>query len=74
MRFDDRGGTCANESAIFPQLLNVLCSGVSHTCSQSADKLIDKVAKRPPVWHAAFYAFGDKFTFLGGSFLSISFC
>src|SRR5688572_7046937 len=50
----------ASELGVLPQVSDGLRAAVAHAGAQATDHLVDEVAQRPAVRHAAFDAFGNQ--------------
>src|SRR5688572_8818636 len=50
----------AAEPGLLSQRFDVLRPAVAHAGAQAAHELVDEIAERPAVRHAAFHAFGDE--------------
>src|SRR5688572_33415357 len=70
--FRHAGGGNSAEAGLRAQLVDVPRPAVAHAGPQPADELVDEVAERPAVRHAAFDAFGNQFTTVANRALPVT--
>ena len=60
MAFSHARGADSAEPGVVAERINILCSAVSHTGSETANELIDEIAQGATIGDASFDAFGDE--------------
>src|SRR4051812_36621658 len=72
MAFRHAGGGDAAEFGLGAKLFDVFRAAITHAGAEPADELVDEIAQRPAVWHAAFHPFRHELAAIAHAGLAIA--